>query len=1476
MRKFILILTCVLGWASCGFAQLSYPFPQMVPDEYLEPGFHRSVDGAAFPSAMRSARSAYSNMIDNADVDALFEQRTFTGSRVFQMENGSTQTLDYEIMYPPEDAVAPPDGFPLVFTTYGRRRLAEAMALDHFRENHPAYVVAFLHSERPGPLHSPPLYFDFALLFHEVFDFLFEEYNIDENRVYGSGHSRGGSAMTILSHARPERLLITAAVPSAGGFQNLLGPVEDIAHIKWFSLQGADDSNSNPRGSEHAFDQLEKAGALDNIFWWVEDTGHNPGRVGWNVADIVEWMFAQTKADLALRPDAVLEIDVTDAGVPLTFTADASASSANNGGTLTAHTWQIFKSREAVADTSNGYLHGYTLDTGFQGAPVIGTGESVTHTLEEPGTWWLRVIVEDDDGNRRAATREIHARSVVPAAAFTFTRNHEAAGKAIQFDASESVAEYAATLSACAWDFGDGNTATGQTAAHAFAAAGDYTVALTVTSSEGVKNTVSHPVTVTEAFPGYRYFRFVGLTCHQTYNSPVLHHFAFRLGSNTFPAEPMTANVSQGITLDATWNAGTVWRVFDKNTGTGWSHHNYFTPGGWKMDAGEDQRFVPTGFDITMASGNSRWTDFDLQASVDGEIWDTLWEQRFDEHGYMNTAGEEILFDDVPFLQLKNVEDGGVFGLGSAFALQADLYNMDDVTGVEYFANGVSIGSATAGPDYELHWTPTELGAYTLTAVATYASGLKSQASWFPVTLMIQPASVLDRIDISPQDIRVYPGAQVQMMAEAFDQYDIPLDPQPAFAWSVANGGGTVDAAGLYTAGSEFGEFDISASATVEGNTVTTGQPVIVVDAGNICKEYFAGDVLRPVWEFISRESWPGARADVDHGRVTIQSRGAGMWQSTQEFSAIRRTDIPGDFDVSLKLISQNEQYTDDGSKAGILVANDFNDLSQGGYLALHTRGNRRVFVQHEGGTPGEISSGSSDNFPAEADWPVWLRLVKSGTTFSTYYKFAEGGDWTHLGNVTLSAAAANVQVALFASANNTTETLYGVFGDFIIADCDPGDFDLTPAAPEITLQPQSVSTFEGRTLTLTAAATGYPVITGYQWLKDGAAVSNNARISGAQSPELVIEDTRFSDQGAYTLAVTNDEGTTISDEALVEVLPAPALYLLIDFGANHTDPGGFWNSLNNAAAHSGLINGMDGEATSVQIDMITTSGGGLQTSGADTAWGTRYVSPDWANAEALNDRLWVDRNHTATLRFRNLNPEKTYSLEIASGFAGSGSNGNEPGVFQVTGADGAVEGFNAFNGNSLGTQVHWTSRGPTDGGNAPYAVEGWMIWEDVSPNAEGHIDVLLSTGSASTARVSLNAARLIEMPDAPGPEEGFDLWREENNLGEDIEENSTVPELNHLLTYGDLFVMGAVRSGGDWANVLHAQFQPGEAEERMLRFFGVSGRRYRVQWTDNLVNPAWQNAESVLSGNDQELQFSPEPPESGAGRFYRIQVMLD
>ena len=120
--------------------------------------------------------------------------------------------------------------------------------------------------------------------------------------------------------------------------------------------------------------------------------------------------------------------------------------------------------------------------------------------------------------------------------------------------------------------------------------------------------------------------------------------------------------------------------------------------------------------------------------------------------------------------------------------------------------------------------------------------------------------------------------------------------------------------------------------------------------------------------------------------------------------------------------------------------------------------------------------------------------------------------------------------------------------------------------------------------------------------------------------------------------------------------------------------------------------------------------------------------------------------------------PRRPTFLKSPPGSPPGGSAGAEPGIFEVVGGDGPVEGFNAHTGVSLGTEVFWTSRGPNDGGNPPYAVESWMIWNAVAPTAEGRIDVLLSTTAQSLSRVSLNAARLMESPqavDEPGPAPG-------------------------------------------------------------------------------------------------------------------------
>ena len=79
-----------------------------------------------------------------------------------------------------------------------------------------------------------------------------------------------------------------------------------------------------------------------------------------------------------------------------------------------------------------------------------------------------------------------------PVADFTVSPNPAACMQAISFDASGS----AGSIESYEWDFGDGETAIGVTATHAYGAFGDYTATLTVTDSDSLTDTMAATVSV--------------------------------------------------------------------------------------------------------------------------------------------------------------------------------------------------------------------------------------------------------------------------------------------------------------------------------------------------------------------------------------------------------------------------------------------------------------------------------------------------------------------------------------------------------------------------------------------------------------------------------------------------------------------------------------------------------------------------------------------------------------------------------------------------------------------------------------------------------------------------------------------------------------------------------------------------------------------------------------------------------------------
>lgn len=251
------------------------------------------------------------------------------------------------------------------------------------------------------------------------------------------------------------------------------------------------------------------------------------------------------------------------------------------------------------------------------GDGATGTGPSVSHTYAAAGTYTVTLTVTDNGGGTASTTYPVtvEAPNTAPTAGLTL----DAVGLNATFDGSAST-DSDGTVTAWAWDFGDGSVGSGQTAAHTYAANGTYTVSLTVTDNDGATSVAATQQIIVNSIAPTASF-----TATQTY-----------LG---LAVDASASSDPDGTVASYAWSFG------DGATGTGTTaSHGYAAPGTYtvtlvvtdnagvtsvaaqqQVTAVQAPNVDPTAAFESTVTGLSLVADADDSVDSDGSVVDYAW-----------------------------------------------------------------------------------------------------------------------------------------------------------------------------------------------------------------------------------------------------------------------------------------------------------------------------------------------------------------------------------------------------------------------------------------------------------------------------------------------------------------------------------------------------------------------------------------------------------------------------------------------------------------------------------------------------------------------------------------------------------------------------------------------------------------------------------------------------------------------------------
>jgi alpha-tubulin suppressor-like RCC1 family protein len=151
----------------------------------------------------------------------------------------------------------------------------------------------------------------------------------------------------------------------------------------------------------------------------------------------------------------------------------------------------------------------------------------------------------------------------------------------------------------------------------------------------------------------------------------------------------------------------------------------------------------------------------------------------------------------------------------------------------------------------------------------------------------------------------------------------------------------------------------------------------------------------------------------------------------------------------------------------------------------------------------------------------VTFQMAASGATPMAYQWRLNGANLPGAVNATLALTG-----VLGAQAGSYSAVVSNAYGSATSANAV-----LTVLDPWITSQPKNLTVTAGAPASFSVSAFGTLPL-GYQWLKEGAAISDTANLSGTHSATLNLAQVQAGDVGNYSVVVSNVNGQTVSSVA--------------------------------------------------------------------------------------------------------------------------------------------------------------------------------------------------------------------------------------------------------------------------------------------------------------------------------------------------------